>query len=115
MSTLARADVLSLTVPERIQLVQDIWDSIVEVPEAVTLTEAHKAPTTRRVPGEPGRGVALGGCPEPHQEPGMSRRLAIRLEAEQDMTDAFDGYEDRVPDLGYQFLLCVDAVLGSIL
>ena len=49
MSTLARADVLSLTVPERIQLVQDIWDSIVEAPQAVTLTEAHRAELDRRL------------------------------------------------------------------
>ena len=45
----------------------------------------------------------------------MSRRLVIRPEAEQDMVDAFDGYEDRVPGLGHEFLPCVHAVLGSIL
>ena len=35
MGTLVRADILNLTLAERIQLVEDIWDSIVECPEAV--------------------------------------------------------------------------------
>ena len=45
----------------------------------------------------------------------MSRRLIVRPEAEAEMTDAFDWYEDRVPGLGSEFLLCVDAVFGAIL
>jgi len=28
--------------------------------------------------------------------------------------EAFDWYEDRVPGLGSEFLLCVDAILGAI-
>ena len=43
MSTLVKADVLSLSVPERIQLVEDIWDTVAEVPEAVSLTDEQKA------------------------------------------------------------------------
>ena len=31
------------------------------------------------------------------------------------MADAFDWYEDRVPGLGSDFLLCVDAVFSAIL
>ncbi len=49
MSRLAKEDILSLSVPERIQLVEDIWDSIAEVPEAVPLTEAQKAELDRRL------------------------------------------------------------------
>lgn len=45
----------------------------------------------------------------------MSRRLIVRPEAEAEMADAFDWYEDRVPGLGSQFLLCVDAVFSAIL
>ena len=41
----------------------------------------------------------------------MSRRLIVRPEAEAEMTEAYDWYEDRVPGLGSEFLLCVDAVL----
>lgn len=44
----------------------------------------------------------------------MSRRLIVRPEAEAEMADAFDWYEDRVPGLGSAFLLCVDAVFSSI-
>lgn len=49
MSTLVEANVLSLSVPERIQLVEDIWDTIAEVPEAVGLTVDQKAELDRRL------------------------------------------------------------------
>jgi putative addiction module component (TIGR02574 family) len=49
MDTLVRADILNLTLAERIQLVEDIWDSIVECPEAVSLSEAQKAELDRRL------------------------------------------------------------------
>jgi len=41
----------------------------------------------------------------------MSRRLIIRPEAETEMAEAFDWYEGRVPGLGSDFLLSVDAVI----
>jgi len=40
---LTRIDILNLSISERIQLAQDIWDSVAEVPESVTLTEEQKA------------------------------------------------------------------------
>ena len=49
MSTLAIADILRLSVSERIQLVEDIWDSVAEVPESVPLTEVEKAELDRRL------------------------------------------------------------------
>ena len=45
----------------------------------------------------------------------MTRRLIVRPEAEREMAAAFDWYEDRVPGLGSEFLLCVDAVFSAIL
>ncbi|MBW7909036.1 MAG: addiction module protein [Kiritimatiellae bacterium] len=60
MTTLTRADVLNMSVPERIQLVEDIWDSIVEVPEQVELTPAQKAELDRRLEAyhrNPGEGT----------------------------------------------------------
>jgi len=44
----------------------------------------------------------------------MTRRLIIRPEAEAEMADAFDWYEDRVAGLGAEFLLCLDAVFSAI-
>jgi putative addiction module component (TIGR02574 family) len=41
MSSVAK-EILSLSVPERILLVEDIWDSIAQVPEEVLLTPAQK-------------------------------------------------------------------------
>ena len=49
MSTLVKSDVLSLSVAERIQLVEDIWDTIAEVPEELLLSEAQKAEIDRRL------------------------------------------------------------------
>mgnify|MGYP001557731641 CR=1 FL=1 len=49
MSTLVEADVLNLSVSERIQLVEDIWDTIAEVPEEVGLTDDLKAELDRRL------------------------------------------------------------------
>ena len=45
----------------------------------------------------------------------MSRRLIIRPEAEGEIVDAFDWYGSRVPGLGADFLLSVDAIMNAIL
>jgi putative addiction module component (TIGR02574 family) len=42
MSSIAKAVILSLSIPERILLVEDIWGSIAEIPEVVPLTAAQK-------------------------------------------------------------------------
>ena len=49
MNALTQANVLSLSIPERIQLVEDIWDTIAEVPEEVGLTEEQKAELDQRL------------------------------------------------------------------
>ncbi|MEW6357061.1 MAG: addiction module protein [Planctomycetota bacterium] len=43
------ADVLAMPVSERILFVEDVWDTIASVPEAVPLTEAHRKELERRV------------------------------------------------------------------
>ena len=48
MSTRA-GDLLELSIAERIQMVEDIWDSIVAVPEAVPLSEELKQELDRRL------------------------------------------------------------------
>ncbi len=49
MKTLSMSDVLALSVPERVKLVQAIWDSIEAVPEAVPVTEEERAELDRRL------------------------------------------------------------------
>ena len=49
MSTITRAEILSLSVPERIQLAEDIWDTIAEVPEAISLSDDERAELDRRL------------------------------------------------------------------
>ena len=43
------SEILQLSVAERIQLVEDIWDSIATVPDAVSLTEEQHAKLERRL------------------------------------------------------------------
>jgi len=54
-------DALKLNVPERMQLVQDIWDSIASFPEALELTEAQRHELDRRLQAyhaDPDGGIA---------------------------------------------------------
>ncbi len=43
------ADIVELSVAERIQMVEDIWDSIAAVPETVPLSEDQKKELDRRL------------------------------------------------------------------
>ena len=47
MRTLVDADILELSISERIQLVEDIWDSIAEVLEAIPLNDKQKVELDR--------------------------------------------------------------------
>ena len=49
MGKLSRTEIIELTVAERIQLVEDIWDSIAECPESLTLTDAQREELDRRL------------------------------------------------------------------
>jgi putative addiction module component (TIGR02574 family) len=43
------SEILQLTVAERIQLAEDIWDSVAAFPEAIPLTDAQKEELDRRL------------------------------------------------------------------
>lgn len=43
------ADMMKLSVAERIELVEDLWDSIAEFPESVDLSEEDKALLSSRL------------------------------------------------------------------
>lgn len=47
--TESRLDFAHLTVAERIQLVEDLWDSIADAPEVFELTDAQRAELDRRL------------------------------------------------------------------
>jgi putative addiction module component (TIGR02574 family) len=49
MKAITRTDILSLSVAERILLVEDIWDSIAELPDEVSLTDQQKEELDRRL------------------------------------------------------------------
>jgi putative addiction module component (TIGR02574 family) len=48
-STSPLSEILQLSIDERIQLAQDIWDSIAAVPEAIALTDAQREELDRRL------------------------------------------------------------------
>jgi putative addiction module component (TIGR02574 family) len=43
------AEIVKLSVPERILLVEEIWDSIADEPDALQLTDEQKAELDRRL------------------------------------------------------------------
>lgn len=43
------SEILQLSVAERIQIVEDIWDSISQSPESLSLTEAEKTELDKRL------------------------------------------------------------------
>ena len=49
MSRLTTEELLSLSVPERIQLAEDLWDSIVMEPESLPLSEEQRMELDRRL------------------------------------------------------------------
>ena len=49
MSKPKLSEILELSIAERIELVQDIWDSIASVPESLELTKDQKAEIDRRL------------------------------------------------------------------
>jgi putative addiction module component (TIGR02574 family) len=55
------SDILQLTIAERIQLAEDIWDSVAAFPEAIPLTDAQKEELDRRLQayaGNPNEGIS---------------------------------------------------------
>ena len=49
MNRIIKENILQLSVSERIQLVEDIWDSILAVPESVELSDEQKEELDRRL------------------------------------------------------------------
>jgi putative addiction module component (TIGR02574 family) len=49
MNNTSLIDIIRLSIPERLQLVEDIWDSIAAIPEAISLTENQKIELDRRL------------------------------------------------------------------
>jgi len=49
MKKISLVDILELSVSERIQLVEDVWDSIIAVPDSVPLTKAQREELNRRL------------------------------------------------------------------
>ena len=49
MKTISASRIVEIPIDERIQLVEDIWDSIAEVPQSVKVPEWHKKELDKRL------------------------------------------------------------------
>ena len=49
MKEISASDIAEMPVQQRIQLVEDIWDSIAEMPEAVVIPAWHKYELEKRL------------------------------------------------------------------
>ena len=61
------SDILQMSVAERIQLVEDIWDSIAAIPESVPVTDSQKEELDRRLQAHaqnPDGGISWGELKE---------------------------------------------------
>ncbi|MGB1799694.1 MAG: addiction module protein [Gammaproteobacteria bacterium] len=49
MKSISPSEIAEMPIQQRIQLVEDIWDSIAEMPEAVKIPEWHKLELEKRL------------------------------------------------------------------
>ena len=56
----------------------------------------------------------MGDGPGADSKSGMKRKLIIRPEAEAELAEAFDWYEQQLRGLGSEFLISVDATVHAI-
>ncbi len=49
MKQLSASDIAKMPVQQRIQLVEDIWDSVADLPEAVEIPEWHRKELEKRL------------------------------------------------------------------
>lgn len=49
MSTTAKFDISTLTVPERIKLMEALWDSLIESPDVLPVSDAQRAVLDQRL------------------------------------------------------------------
>jgi putative addiction module component (TIGR02574 family) len=49
MKKISASDIAEMPIEERIQLVEDIWDSIAELPESILVPEWHKEELEKRL------------------------------------------------------------------
>ena len=70
MKSISVSEIVKMPIQQRIQLVEDIWDSIAEMPEAVEIPEWHKRELEKRLEayhanpdeGSPWKDVKKGNC-----------------------------------------------------
>ena len=106
-----------LPVDQRLDLVEQIWDSICEDQSQFELTDAQKADLDRRLASHAesagsgsfvarSQGQAVGGV--------MAFPLKIEPEAELDLIRAYRSYEDARTGLGRRFVARLDDTLDRI-
>ena len=104
-------EILQLSVAERIQLVEDIWDSIALKPDDVPLTDAQRTELDRRLlqyKENPADGISWKDLKK--KLLGQDELwILLTFSAENDIKNAFDWYEGQLQGLGAAYLTRVEA------
>tara|TARA_B100000315_G_scaffold57471_1_gene51752 strand:- start:992 stop:1471 length:480 start_codon:yes stop_codon:yes gene_type:complete len=110
------SEALKLGVQDRIVFVEDIWDSIANVPESVELQKHRKKSwinvwkNTIKILMPVPRGTKL----RINYWQKMGYKVILRPKAELDLEDAYDWYENQLKGLGADLLAKVDDSLNII-
>src|SRR5436309_7232262 len=106
MNSSLLAEALKLSVPERIELAEAIWDTVATDPEAFPLSEAHKAELDRRLADlEAAPGAGSEPASSSHRESTSTairdlysqiRALVARSRCEPELRGEIDGRIDQL-------------------
>ena len=117
MPRLSPEEIAELSVAERVQLAEDIWDSIAADPASLPITEAQKLELDRRLStfeAEPSRTQPWSEGSEQAQRAAVTALVEFTPEAEADISEAYSWYRNRGLGLGEEFLRSLDACLDGI-
>ncbi len=97
MNSLLSEQILSLTVPEKLQLVEDIWDSVVIYAEEIPFSQSHKQDLDRRRSSYQNL-ENQGDNWENLKEKIIKNDLKVKIspETELDLHEAYQWYESQV-------------------
>ena len=110
-------EILNLSIKRRLELIEEIWDSIASNPEAVPLTSAQRRELDRRKREHRSDPSAARPWSEVRGPPSKTKEVKARLtpEADLDAQHAIHWYDERNPDLGDDFLRKInDCILRSV-
>ncbi len=112
-----RSELLKLSVDERLQLAEELWESVADEPDGPSQSQKSKL---RRSSGGRGNSTAirraafLGRSFARGYSPNMDEPLRLSLDAERELDDAVAWYDAQQEGLGRRLREAVDRAFVSI-